>query len=101
MRHFLLCYDFARDYETRRVDYREQHLARAWRASERGELILAGALTDPADTGVLLFKTETTVPVEDFARKDPYVVNGLVVGWHVREWVTTVGKDAASPIGKP
>ncbi len=77
MRHFLLFYDFAPDYEARRADYREEHLARAWPASERGELVLAGALTDPLDTGVLLFKAENASVVEDFARSDPYVVNVL------------------------
>lgn len=101
MRHFLLFYDFAPDYEARRTNYREQHLARAWPASERGELILAGALTAPLDTGVLLFKADTPSIVEEFARADPYVVNGLVKGWRVREWITAVGEDATSPVGKP
>lgn len=101
MRHFLLFYDFAADYETRRDDYRAQHLARAWPASARGELVLAGALTAPFDTGVLLFRAETAATAEDFARGDPYVVNGLVTAWHVREWVTAVGQDATSPVGRP
>ena len=30
-----------------------------------------------------------------FARVDPYVVNGLVARWHVREWTTVVGELAA------
>lgn len=101
MRHFLLFYDFASDYEARRASVRDQHLARAWPASQRGELILAGALTDPLDTGVLLFKADTASVAEEFARNDPYVVNGLVTGWRVREWITAVGEDATSPVGKP
>lgn len=101
MRHFLLFYDFAPDYEARRPDYREQHLARAWLASERCQLVLAGALTDPPDMGVLLFKADTPSTVEEFAREDPYVVNGLVTRWRVREWMTAVGEDATSPVGKP
>lgn len=101
MRHFLLFYDFASDYEARRPDYREQHLARAWSASARGELVLAGALTDPLDTGVLLFKAETAAAAELFAESDPYVVNGLVTAWRVREWVTAVGELATSPVGPP
>ena len=101
MRHFLLFYDFAPDYLARRANYRDRHLARAWPASERGELILAGALADPVDMGVLLFKAETSSTAEDFARSDPYVINGLVTSWRVREWITAVGKDATSSIGKP
>ncbi len=100
MRHFLLFYDFAPDYEVRRADFREQHLARAWPASARGELILAGALTQPLDTGILLFKAESAATAEDFARSDPYVINGLVTAWRVREWITAVGEDAAFPVSK-
>jgi len=98
MHHFLLFYGFAPDYKARRADYRDQHLPLAWAASEQGELILAGALTDPLDTGVLLFKAENAAVAEDFARADPYVINGLVTAWHVREWITAVGNDATSPI---
>ncbi|WP_213767863.1 YciI-like protein [Caballeronia sp. dw_19] len=101
MRHFLLFYDFAPDYAARRNAYREHHLARAWPASERGELVLAGALTDPLDTGVLLFKAATAATAEEFARNDPYVVNGLVAAWRVREWITAVGEDATSPVRAP
>ncbi|MGY2686104.1 YciI-like protein [Pseudomonas tolaasii] len=101
MRHFLLFYNFAPDYEARRANYRDQHLPLAWTASERGELILAGALTKPLDQGVLLFKAENAAVVENFARADPYVVNGLVTGWQIREWITAVGEHATSPIGQP
>jgi hypothetical protein len=35
---------------------------------------------------------------ENFAKADPYVINGLVKRWHVREWATVVGAAAVSPI---
>jgi hypothetical protein len=35
---------------------------------------------------------------EAFARADPYVRNGLVKNWHVREWTTVVGDFAATPV---
>jgi uncharacterized protein YciI len=101
MRHFLLFFEFVPDYESRRPQYRDAHLRMAWQACERGELVLAGALTDPLDTGVLLFSVESVEQVEKYAREDPYVVNGLVTRWHVREWATVVGKDAIMPLGKP
>lgn len=101
MRHFLLFFEFAPDFESRREQYREPHLRLAWEASNRGELLLAGALTDPLDTGLLLFKAGSIETVEKYAREDPYVVNGLVSRWHIREWATTVGADATTPIGKP
>ena len=32
-------------------------------------------------------------PSEDFARRDPYVANGLVTKWTVRPWAVVIGGD--------
>jgi uncharacterized protein YciI len=93
--HFLLFYETAPDYLERRSLYRAEHLAYAEAAVARGELVLGGALADPADRAVLLFRCEDAAPVNAFARRDPYVLNGLVTRWQVREWTTVVGPDAA------
>lgn len=98
MKHFLLLYDLAPDYLERRGDHREEHLRLAWEAETRGELVLAGALAEPADQAVFLFKGESSDAAASFARSDPYVVAGIVLGWRVRQWSTVVGKDAASPV---
>jgi len=29
---------------------------------------------------------------EDFARTDPYVLNGLITSWRVRPWTVVAGK---------
>ena len=97
-RHYLLRYDFVADYATRRAQFRSAHLNLAWAAHDRGELLLAGALTDPIDTGVLLFRGDSPDVAERFARADPYVVNGLVLSWQVREWSTVAGALAANPM---
>lgn len=96
--HYLLMYDFAPDYLERRPGFRADHLRSAWAAVERGELLLGGALTGPADMGVLLFDCESSAVVERFATSDPYVTNGLVTRWRVRRWLTVVGNDAESPV---
>jgi uncharacterized protein YciI len=98
MKHFVLSYEFVDDYLTRRPAFRAEHLARAWAAQERGELFLAGALANPADAALLVFSGETPEAAEAFAREDPYVRNGLVKQWKVREWTTVVGADAATPV---
>jgi uncharacterized protein YciI len=98
VKHFLLFYDVADDYVARRHTYRAAHLEKAWASSGRGELVLGGALTDPADTAVLLFRGESPAVAEDFAKSDPYVLNGLVKSWRVRTWVTVAGEDAATPV---
>jgi uncharacterized protein len=96
--HYLLFYDAAPGYLERRAAFRDQHLARAWEAHRRGELVLAGALADPVDGAVLVFQGASPEVAESFARADPYVLNGLVAGWRVREWTTVVGRDAADPV---
>jgi uncharacterized protein YciI len=96
--HFLLFYEYGSDYLERRGAFRAQHLTLAWQAVERGELVLGGALADPPDGGVLLFKGSSPQIAEAFAKADPYVLNGLVKRWFVREWATVVGPEAATPV---
>jgi len=99
--HYLLLYDLAPDYLERRGELRASHLGLAWAAVERGELVLGGALADPADSAVLLFQGDSPEAAERFAKSDPYVLNGVVRNWRVRPWNTAVGEQAASPVGKP
>ena len=96
--HYLLMYDLAPDYLERRGEFRKEHLALAWQACERSELILGGALADPVDGAVLLFKGNSPEAAERFAAADPYVKHGLVSRWRVRLWNTVVGEDATSPV---
>ncbi len=96
--HYLLFYEVGEDYVQRRAEFRDAHLAKVWGASVRGELVLGGALAHPADGAVLLFQGESPEVAKNFAKTDPYVTSGLVKRWHVREWATVVGKDAATPV---
>jgi hypothetical protein len=93
--HYLLIYDVVPDYVERRVAFRAAHLRHARSAEARGELVLGGALANPPDGAVLLFRGHSPEAAEAFAAADPYVVNGLVTRWRVREWTTVVGRDAA------
>lgn len=96
--HYLMFYEYSPDYLDRRGEFREEHLTLAWEAQARGELILGGALADPADGAVLLFQCSTTAVAERFAADDPYVKNGLVTSYQVRPWTTVVGQDADTPV---
>jgi uncharacterized protein len=98
MKHFLLFYEAGPEYLERRPQFRAEHLKHAWTAAERGEIVVAGALADPVDGAVLMFQGEDRSAAELFARTDPYVLNGLVVRWHVREWTTVVGEIAVTPV---
>jgi hypothetical protein len=96
--HYLLFYDVAPDYLERRAAFRDEHLALAWQAHARGELILGGALAGPVDIAVLLFTGDSPAVAEQFAVADPYVRHGLVERWRVRPWTTVVGDAAANPM---
>jgi len=93
--HYLLFYEVVEGYPERRKPFRSAHLAYANEAVARGELVLGGALADPADTAVLLFRSASREAAERFAAGDPYVLNGLVKSWRVREWTTVIGPEAA------
>jgi len=98
MKHFLMFYELADDYLARRSQYREIHLKKAWESHARGELILGGALADPVDSAVLLFAADSRAVPEEFAKSDPYVINGVVKSWRVREWTTVVGPGALTKV---
>jgi len=96
--HYLLMYDVSPDYLERRAQFRDEHLTLAWQSHGRGELVLGGALADPVDGALLLFRGNSPEVAERFAAADPYVRHKLVTHWRVRPWTTVVGTEAATPI---
>ena len=91
MAYYALFYEAVDDFIARRTPFREEHLRLAREAHARGELVLAGALADPADGALLVFQAAGPEPAEAFARNDSYVRNGLVKAWKVRPWTVVVG----------
>jgi uncharacterized protein len=89
--YYILFYTTVDNYIERRVPYREEHLKYANAAHDRGTLVMAGALADPADSAVLLFKGDNPRVAEDFAKNDPYVRNGVITKWQVRPWTVVIG----------
>ncbi len=104
MKWWLLLYDVVPDYLERRGMYRQHHLGLVRDAHARGELVLAGAYSEPADGAVLVWQTADKGPIERFVASDPYVKNGIVTRWRIRPWtevITTVlgGEKPAPRIG--
>jgi uncharacterized protein YciI len=99
--HYLLFYDVVPDYAERRKPLRAAHLDHANAAIARGELVLGGALADPAEGAMLLFRAASPAVAEAFAKNDPYVTNGLVTSYRVRRWVTVVGALAEEALPPP
>ena len=93
MPYYALFYkEVAPGYVAKRTAFRDQHLSLARESHARGELLLAGALADPVDGALLIFRTADAKTVEAFVQKDPYVTNGLVKKWEIRPWTVVVGE---------
>lgn len=91
--YYLLFYETVDDYIEQRAPYRSEHLAKASKAHQSGTLVMAGALDDPADGAVLVFRGDSPEVAEDFAHNDPYVKNGLIRNWNVRPWTVVIGGE--------
>lgn len=94
MPYFALTYDVVEDFVHKRMPFRPAHLKEVRDAHARGELIMAGALGEPAGA-LLIFRAADKSTVETFAANDPYVKEGLVRSWKVRPWTVVVGHDPA------
>jgi uncharacterized protein YciI len=93
MNYYILVYRTVDNYIEKRAQYRDEHLALATEFSESKGLILAGALTDPPDEALLIFKAESDEVVKSFVHHDPYVNNGLIKEWYIRKWNVVIGNE--------
>jgi uncharacterized protein YciI len=68
------------------------HVARSNELHQKGTLLMAGAFLDHPDkdspdepvTTMGIFPTRAAA--EEYAKEDPFVLNGLVTKWYIREW---------------
>jgi uncharacterized protein YciI len=91
MKYYVLLYEVVDDMINRRAPYREEHLRLIRDGHARGEILMAGAVGDPPDGALLVFRAASSEVAEKFAREDPYVRNGLVVSWKVKPWTVVAG----------
>jgi uncharacterized protein len=96
MQYYVLFYHVVNDYVARRAPFREEHLRLAAAARDRGELVLGGALADPVDQAILVFRVHDPALIEAFVKADPYVRNGLVTDWDIRPWTVVI--EALLPV---
>ena len=89
--YYILLYDVVDDYINRRAPFRDDHLHVANEAVEKGQLMLGGAFDNPVDGAALVFQADDRSIVEDFVNNDPYVKNGLITAWKIREWMVVIG----------
>ncbi|HEV2179646.1 MAG TPA: YciI family protein [Gemmatimonadaceae bacterium] len=81
------------------ADYREKAMANIaghralWHTyHDDGRLLLIGPFTDePAGGAMAVFSTRAAA--EQFVRDDPFVANGVVARWTIREWNEVLAPD--------
>ena len=82
---YVLTYHAAEGFAPRARELFPEHQAHFLAFHARGLLLMIGPFTDePAGDAVAIFTTRQAA--EDFARADPFMLNGLIADWSVREW---------------
>ena len=82
---YVLLYESADDVLENAAAHAEAHFARGHEFHDRGSLLMYGPFGDPQQQGSMAVFT-TREAAEEFATGDPFVLNGVVRGWEVREW---------------
>ena len=91
----MLRYDqVVEDYVNRRAPFRDAHLGLMRESQQRDEVVMAGAVGDPPDGALIVFRGDSPDVATRFAERDPYVTNGLVLSWRVQPWHVVVGAKA-------
>ena len=86
MNRYVLFYESADDVMTKAPVVYPAHLARLQEYKARGELLLVGTFADPqADGSMAIFSSRDGA--ESFATGDPFVLQGVVRSWRVKEWL--------------
>jgi uncharacterized protein len=82
---YVLFYESADDAATKVPEHYPAHAARANEFHARGTLLLTGPF-HPAPGGGAMSVFTSRDAAEEFVRGDPFVVNGVVGNWYIREW---------------
>lgn len=81
---YVLLYESTDDIAAKAPLHFPAHRAHAEDFHARGTLLMTGAFANPQEGAMAIFTTHDAA--EDFARDDPFVLNGVVRAWHIRAW---------------
>jgi uncharacterized protein YciI len=82
---YVLLYESADNVVEKAPLHFEAHSARGQAFHERGSLMAYGPFGDPQAQGSMAVFT-TREAAEEFVREDPFVLNGVVRDWQIRDW---------------
>jgi uncharacterized protein len=87
---YVLFYDYVPDILERRVPHRAAHLELVRRLYDDGVLVMAGAVGDPVDSALFVFRGPTELAARAFVADDPYGAAGLVTSHRIVPWMVVV-----------
>lgn len=82
---YVLFYESADDVASKAPAHFPAHSARLAEFHAGGTLLMVGTFANPQDEGSMAILT-TREAAEEFAKGDPFVLNGVVRDWQIREW---------------
>ena len=89
---YVLFYESADDVRTRAPAHFPAHQVRLQEFHARGEILMVGTFGDPQEQGSMgIFPTRAAA--EAFVDGDPFVLNGVVRRWEIREWDEVLAPD--------
>ena len=79
-------YEMAPDMMAGVSDHLSAHVERWQGFAQRGELLMIGPFANAQEDGAMaIFATREAA--EEFVRGDPFVLNGIVRKWVIRDWI--------------
>jgi uncharacterized protein YciI len=85
MPKYVVLYESADDVRSKAPAHFAAHRARWREFADRGELLMIGTFANPQEEGSMGIFT-TREAAEAFVTGDPFVLNGVVKNWLIREW---------------
>jgi uncharacterized protein len=79
-------YESAPDVAVKAQAHAAEHRARWAEFGRRGELLMIGPFANPQEEGSMAVFT-TREAAEEFVRGDPFVLNGVIRNWYIRDWI--------------
>jgi uncharacterized protein len=89
---YVLFYESADDVMSKAPEHFPAHLSRLQEFHARGALLMVGTFANPQEEGSMaIFATREAA--EEFVEEDPFVLNGVVRAWQIREWDEMLAPD--------
>ncbi len=81
---YVMFYETAPDAIEKARTHYPAHRTRLDEFHRRGVLLMAGPWSNPAEGALGIFVSREAA--EEFIKEDPFVVNGVISKWTIKEW---------------